>query len=55
MFETTADLSGITEDGPLYVKNILQNAKIEVDEQGTIAAAVTGNITLQYFYCNCFI
>ncbi|KAL2735249.1 antithrombin-III-like isoform X2 [Vespula squamosa] len=42
IFEMTADLSGITEDGPLYVKSILQNAKIEVDEEGTVAAAVTG-------------
>ncbi|XP_047350131.1 uncharacterized protein LOC124949306 [Vespa velutina] len=42
MFKTSADLSGITEDSPLHVKSILQNAKIEVDEEGTIASAVTG-------------
>lgn len=45
MFKTSADLSGITENGPLYVKSILQNAKIEVDEEGTIAAALTGKIS----------
>jgi len=27
----------------LRIGNIIQNAKIEVDEEGTIAAAVTGN------------
>ncbi|KAK2576905.1 hypothetical protein KPH14_005528 [Odynerus spinipes] len=42
VFEMSADLTKITTDGALHVGSILQNAKIEVDEEGTVAAAVTG-------------
>ena len=38
-----ADLSGFgqTEDGNVYVSKIFQKAKIDVDEEGTRAAAAT--------------
>lgn len=42
IFEMTANLSKITTDSALRVGSILQNARIEVDEEGTVAAAVTG-------------
>ncbi|XP_066582525.1 uncharacterized protein [Prorops nasuta] len=41
MFEANADLSGITP-GSIRIGSILQNAMIEIDEDGTTAAAVTG-------------
>lgn len=38
----SANLSGIVNDDSLRVASVVQNAKIEVDEDGTVAAAVTG-------------
>ncbi|KAK0170427.1 hypothetical protein PV328_010993 [Microctonus aethiopoides] len=42
MFESTANFKGINESTPLKVSKILQKAFIEVNEEGTEAAAVTG-------------
>lgn len=47
IFSPTANFTGIVPNEYLRVGNIIQNAKIEVDEKGTIAAAVTGN-----YHCN---
>ena len=38
---TTADLSGITTDEHLWVDKVIHEANIDVDENGTTAAAVT--------------
>lgn len=43
IFDTGANFTGIMNNDYLRIENILQNAKIEVDEEGTIAAAVTGD------------
>lgn len=40
-----ANFTGIIYNDYLRIGNIIQNAKIEVDEEGTIAAAVTGNVS----------
>ncbi|XP_011685298.1 PREDICTED: heparin cofactor 2-like isoform X2 [Wasmannia auropunctata] len=41
IFSPAANFTGITSNDYLRIGNIIQNAKIEVDEEGTIAAAVT--------------
>lgn len=41
IFSPTVNLTGATVDGVLRVTSILQNVKIEVDEEGTLAAADT--------------
>ncbi|XP_011638346.1 uncharacterized protein LOC105428007 [Pogonomyrmex barbatus] len=41
IFSPTANFTGIVHNDYLRVGSIIQNAKIEVDEEGTIAAAVT--------------
>lgn len=41
-FGDGADFSGITQDQELYIDQILQKARLDVDEEGTRAAAVTG-------------
>lgn len=42
VFSAAANFTGITHNDYLRIGEIIQNAKIEVDEEGTIAAAVTG-------------
>ncbi|XP_015190926.1 PREDICTED: uncharacterized protein LOC107074206 [Polistes dominula] len=41
IFNRSADFSDIVKDSRIYVKNIIQNAKIEVNEEGTVASAIT--------------
>lgn len=42
IFNARANFTGIGQNDYLRIGSILQNAKISVDEEGTIAAAVTG-------------
>nr|QNV48480.1 serpin 5 [Rhipicephalus haemaphysaloides] len=46
MFGSEADLSGITGDRRLYVSDVLQRAMVEVNEEGTEAAAVSGVVSV---------
>ncbi|XP_043487510.1 uncharacterized protein LOC122514639 isoform X1 [Polistes fuscatus] len=41
IFNKRANFSNIVNDTVMYVENIIQNAKIEVNEEGTVASAVT--------------
>lgn len=50
IFSAAANFTGIAYNNYMRIGNIVQNAKIEVDEIGTIAAAVSGNITGYYLY-----
>lgn len=45
MFKNGADFTHISKL-PLKVSNVLQKVYIEVDEQGSEAAAVTGNFSI---------
>ncbi|KAG5841226.1 hypothetical protein ANANG_G00197310 [Anguilla anguilla] len=42
IFEDTADLTGISEQGNLVVSKVLHKATLDVDEAGTTATAATG-------------
>ncbi|KAL1438201.1 hypothetical protein MTO96_048284 [Rhipicephalus appendiculatus] len=46
MFGSEADLSGITGDRRLYVSDVLQRAVVDVNEEGTEAAAVSGVVSV---------
>lgn len=41
-FSDRADFSNISGDGPLFINEVLQKTWIDVDEEGTTAAAATG-------------
>lgn len=44
MFSNGANLSGLLESGqPLQVSDVVHKAIIEIDEEGAVAAAATGN------------
>ncbi|CAH1969976.1 unnamed protein product [Acanthoscelides obtectus] len=44
IFGQQANLSGIVQDGGVFVDNVIHKTKIEVDEKGTVAAAATGAV-----------
>jgi len=43
-FTDAADFTGITEDEPLHIKNVVHKAYVDVGEEGTEAAAATGTV-----------
>lgn len=46
IFRPSANLSGIVQNGNVYVSNIIHKTKIEVNERGTIAAASSGAVVI---------
>jgi serine protease inhibitor len=49
IFTAAANFTGIIHEDYLRLENIIQNAKIEVDEEGTIAAAITRNYSHNFY------
>lgn len=47
MFEDTADFTGMT-DTPVKVSKVIQKAFLEINEEGSEAAAATGKISNYY-------
>lgn len=50
MFENNANFTGIVDAPPLKVSKIIQKAFIEVNEEGSEAAAVTGKNNFNLFF-----
>ncbi|KAJ8923743.1 hypothetical protein NQ315_010324 [Exocentrus adspersus] len=46
IFGPQANLSGIVENGNVLINSLVHKTRIEVDEQGTVAAAATGAIVI---------
>lgn len=51
IFTAAANFTGIMHNSQMQIGNVIQNAKIEVDEEGTIAVAVSGNVTKYIIMC----
>lgn len=49
IFSTNANLTGMVQWGShdLHISNIFHKAKIEINEEGTVAAAATGKLYTQ--------
>jgi serpin B len=43
-FTSAADFTGITEDEPLQIKDVVHKAYVDVGEEGTEAAAATATV-----------
>lgn len=50
IFENTADLPGILKGPPVKVNKIVQKSYIEVNEEGSEAAATTGKLLSHYHH-----
>lgn len=46
MFEDNANFERLSRDVPLKVSNVIQKVFIEVNEEGSEAAAATGNLSI---------